>query len=244
MAQFKSAKDIVNLAAAELGHTPSVDIFNDGNEIFTQLRYLLQSAGDILVTMNDWQELQEEHTFTTTSLDSGIYDLPTDFDHMIDQTGWDRTNMNPLPGSLNAQTWQYLIGSNLVQSSVYVTFRVKNHKIALLPNNPVPDALTIAFEYIRNTWVLNSDGATYQNTIVTQDDTILFHPTMISRLLKCMLLEAKGFNSTKARDDFATVFCSVTGRDSPSDILNAAGARGDAFYLDVYKNTPDTNYGI
>lgn len=244
MAQFKTVTDIINQVAAELGHTPSADPLNDGNTVFTQLRYLLQATGEDLLQMHDWQELQEEYTFTTSALDSGIYNLPTNFDHMIDQTGWDRTNQNPVAGSLSPQTWQYLKGSNLMSTALYVTFRIKKNKMAVLPNNPVPDAVTVAFEYIRNTWLLDVDGVTYKSVITAGTDTILFHPTMVTRLLRCKILEAKGFDSEKARDEFSTIFCSVTGRDLPSEILNMAGSGSDGYYIDPYKNTPNTNYGI
>ena len=244
MAQFKTVQEIVNQAAAELGFTPAVDVLSTGNKVFSQLRYLLNAAGQELVSMNDWEQLQKEASITTSSVDTGEYDLPVDFDHMIDQTGWDRSNLKPLGGSLSPQTWQYLKGSSLLNGAIYITFRIKKGKFAVLPDNPVPNALDIKYEYIRNTWVLNSDGATYQTKIVTKDDTVLYNPILVVKFLKVKYLEAKGFDSEKARDDFAGLFDSISGQDIPSGILNAGGSSEAFPYIDPFNNVPDTGYGL
>lgn len=242
MAQFKTVQEIVNQAAAELGFTPVADVLSAGNQVFTQFRYLLNAVGQELVTMSDWEQLQEEATVTTATSTSE-YDLPTNFDHMIDQTGWDRTNLKPLGGSLSPQTWQYLKGSSLLNGTIYVTFRIKKSKFAVLPDNPVPNALDIRFEYVRNTWILNVDGVTYQTEIVTKDDTILYPPTLVVKFLKVKYLEAKGFDSEKARDDFAGIFDSVSGQNIPSGTLNAGGSSEQFPYIDAFNNVPDTGYG-
>jgi hypothetical protein len=242
MAQFKTVQEIVNQASAELGFTPIVDVLSTGNSVFTQFRYLLNAVGQELVSMNDWEQLQEEATVTTV-VGTSEYNLPTDFDHMIDQTGWDRTNLKPLGGSLSPQTWQYLKGSSLLNGAIYVTFRVKKSMFAVLPDNPVPDALDIRYEYIRNTWVLNSDGVTYQTEVVTKDDTILYPPSLVVKFLKVKYLEAKGFDSEKARDDFAGIFDSTSGQNIPSGILNAGGGSEQFPYIDPFNNVPDTGYG-
>lgn len=244
MAQFKTVQEIINQAAAELGFTPVGDVLSQGNPVFLQLRYLLNAVGQEFVSMFDWEQLQKEHSITTNVLDVGEYTLPTDFDHMLDQTGWDRTNLRPLPGSLSPQTWQYLKSSSVLAGSVFVTFRLKNSKFSILPNNPVPGGLNLRFEYIRNTWCLNVNGTTYQTDVATKDDTVLYPPALTVKFLKVKYLEAKGFDSEKARDDFADLYGSVTGQNTPATTLNAGGGTSDLQYLDMFNNVPDTNYGL
>lgn len=242
MAYYEDVSSIINGAAVELGFEPAVDVLASSNPAFTQLRYLLDAAGQELVKMADWQELVEEHSITTDALDVGEYALPDDFDHMINQTGWDRTNQNPLSGPASAQMWQYLKARDYITGSMFVVFRLKQQKFSILPNNPVPDGVNIVFEYIRNTWVSRSDGAVYYTKVNQTSDLVLFPPILVKKFLKVKFLEAKGFDSDKAREDFANMFDASTGQDKSAPVLNAGVTRGFP-YLDTGRNIPYTGYG-
>lgn len=243
MALYDSVQTVINGAAVELGLDASVDVLASSNSAFVQLRYLLNAAGSELALMYDWQQLQKEYTVVTNALDSGDYPLPADFDHMIDQTGWDRTNKNPLSGPLTPQVWQYLKGVGLGSQAVFVSFRLKEGVFSILPNNPVPGGLTIAFEYIKDTWVSNAAGSTFYTSVQAVTDLVLYHKSLITKYLKVKFLEAKGFDSEKARDDFAYVFDAVTGQSKGAPVLNAGGRQGFP-YLDMYRNVAGTGYGL
>lgn len=243
MQQYEDVQYIINSAAVDLGLKPATDVLSASNDAFIQLRYLLDSAGQSLVTMNHWPELEAEHTFTTEAGKSA-YDLPADFSHMIPQTHWDRTNDLPMQGPLTAQTWQYLKGRELVSSSIYASFRQKNGKVHIFPDDPVLVGIEIAFEYIRRTWLQDIEEETTRHSKVAKNsDIVLFPPILIKEFLKVKFLEAKGFDSTKARDEFALQFEAASGQQGGGAPILSAGGGRQFPYLDIFKNVSDTNYG-
>lgn len=243
MARHQSVQTIINSTAAELGLTPVADVLASVDQNFLQLRYLLDAVGQELVLLDDWEELQEEHAITTTAADDGDYPLPTDFSHMINQTGWDRTNDLPLQGPLSPQQWAYAKGRELVSQTVYVSFRLKQGKFHVYPDSPVPDALDVRFEYCRNTWLQDAEEETTKHTEIMQaTDIVLFPPILVKKFLKVKYLEAKGFDSKGASDSFADMFESTTGKDGAAPVLNAGGTRNFP-YLETIRNTTDSGYG-
>lgn len=244
MSMYDSVNDILNRTAVELGFDISSDPLTDPNNLFVQLRYLMNSTAEELIDMYPWSELVKEHSITTdAATDDGTYALPSDFRYMIPQTGWERSNDYPLMGPLSPQQWQYLKGRGFDVNEVYVQFRLKAREFTIIPDNPVPDALNIYFEYISDAWLQDATtSTTFYNEIDAGDDVCLLPRTVVTKLLKCKWLESKGFDSQKAREDFAVNFMSVTGHDGSSPILNVGGGRGYP-YLNMYRNTPDTGYG-
>ena len=234
--------DLLNRVAAEVGLTPVADPWADGAQHFLQMRHLLQTAGEELTLAYIWEWQQNNHTIVTQALDTGNYDLPPDFLQMIDQTGWERSSNVPLFGPLSAQDWTYLLGRDLVSSTIYASFRLKEGKFSIFPQPP-PAGLDINFEYQSTNWV--SDGQptpTLTDTVSSGSEIVLFDRTLISRYLKLKWLESKGFDSSKPQDDFNQVFGSLTGKDKSAEIISAGRHLGFP-YLNTYRNTPDSGYG-
>lgn len=243
MARFTTANDVVNRAALESGLVPSPDPFGDPDETFVQLAGLLNSAGQEMVELFPWQILLKDFSFVTTEGDSGTYDLPEDFAYMVDQTGWDRSNENPLGGPLSSQQWAYLQGRNLNENTLYVSFQLAQGKLQLYPQPPPPE-VEVAFKYINRNWVVGDDQEnTPKDQITDGADIVLYDPILIIKFLKCKFLEAKGFDPTSARMEFENMMNSRTGKDTGAPILNSANSRGGFTYLSWY-NIPDTGYGV
>ena len=137
MSHYATANDLLNRVAPEIGVSPVSNPYASTNRVFTQLRYLLDSTGQELIELYPWQQGVKEHQITTDSADSGNYTLPDDFSYMIDQTGWERANDQPLYGPLSAQDWTYLLGRDLVSTTIYGSFRLKDGKFSLFPQPPV-----------------------------------------------------------------------------------------------------------
>ena len=82
---------ILNRVAAEVGLTPVADPFSSADASFVQLTHLLNTAGEELAVLYDWQNLRREHNITTTAVDTGTdYALPTDFSRIVDNTAWNK----------------------------------------------------------------------------------------------------------------------------------------------------------
>lgn len=235
--------DLLNRVAAEVGLTPVADPWADQSQHFQQMRYLLQTAGEELTLGHVWEWQQASHQITTQELDVGNYDLPDDFLQMIDQTGWERSQNVPLFGPLSAQDWTYLLGRDLVSSTIYASFRIKEGKFSLFPQPP-PQGLDVNFEYQSKNWV--SDGQptpTLTDTVTSGSELVLFDRTLITRMLKLKWLEAKGFDTSKPQDDFNLIYGSLTGKDKGAEILSAGRGNRGVPYLDTYRSTPDSGYG-
>jgi len=243
MARFKSINDIVNQVAVEVGVPKAADVFSATDVAFEQLTTLANACGMELLQDAAWEGLVREHAFVTQVGDSGVYELPPNFAYMINQTGWDRTNNVMLGGPLSAQEWAYLEGRDLVNQTIYATFREVDNKFNLFPQPP-PVGLNIHFEYISRDWVLvNGQADQYSDMCVQPADVPLFEPHLFERLLKLRFLEARGFDTAMAASQYDKSFTSWKGKDKGAPILNAGNSYGGVPYLDGFRNTPDTNFG-
>lgn len=241
--RYITAQEIINRAAGECGLSTVTDVFASVDPSFIQLRNLLTTCGQELLEAHEWEYLRREYSNTTSSADDGSYALPDDFAYMINQTNWDRTNNLPVTGPLSAQQWQYLKGRDLVNSTIYVSFRLMQNEYHLYPDNPVPDGLDIRFEYISRNWVIPaSDPATYEDKIQANSDTVLFKPVMMVQYLRYKFLEAKGFDSSSALAAFTQQFLLETGRNQGAPILNG-GISINRIPLLNFRNIPYTNFG-
>lgn len=252
MARVESVGEAINTVLAEVGLPPVNDAFASSDPAVRQMTILATTVGRQLIKMHPWQVLEREHVIVTQPGDTGKYDLPDDFDHMHDQTGWSRDQRVPLPGSVTAQTWQYLKGRNLVSSTIYMIFRNVENQFWVYPqppDAPVPSPLTVAFEYISRGWVIDADtvgsqNPTYKDKAEKSGDVSLFDPLLYSRFLKLRWVEARGKDSVAAKTEFIQVFSDVTGQDVAAETLNVANMSQPYPYLDLWRNTPDTGFGM
>lgn len=241
--RYITAEDVINRAAIELGLSESSDVFASTDPKIVQLRGLLNTCGQDLVEAFEWEYLRAEHNITTDAADSGAYDLPDDFGYIINQTAWDRTDNVPMASSLSPQQWQYLKGRDFANSTIYLGFRLFGDKFNVYPDNPVPDAQEIYFEYISRYWVQLAASSSPDSDVVTANgDIVLFKPTMIVQYLRYKFLDAKGFDSSSALGAFSKAFLQATGGNKGAPILNA-GQRLTGIPLLDYRNIPVTDYG-
>ena len=248
MARFKTANAIISQVAIEVGLRKVADVFAEQDPAYEQLIALTNTCGYELLQEQAWQGLVREVDFTTQAGDTGKYDFPEDYAYMLDQTGWERSENVPLFGPLSAQMWTYLLGRDLVSYTIYASFRQVERQFWLFPQPPA-EGLNITYEYISRNWVIDSSVApdpdiTYADVIKSAADTILYEAILIERLLKFRFLEARGFDTTNAEDAYILALASWSGKDKGAPILNAGDGGFVYPYLETYRNTPDTNFGI
>ena len=241
--KFKTAGDLINQVAVEVGLPKTTDPYTSVDPGMQQLVVLLATCGNELLEDYDWQVLRRVAKFTTEDPNTGIYPLPADFGYMIPQTGWELKSNEPLFGPLSPQTWSYLLGRDLVTSTIYASFRLTENKLYLFPQ-PAPAGLEISYEYISTNWVENSQSpGTYLDAPLRSSDIVLYVPRIISRLLKLRFLQARGFANEKEVDDFLQTVENWKSKDKSAPVLNAGGGGFGFPYLDPYNNVPDTRYG-
>lgn len=246
MARYDTAAQVINSAATECGLVAVANPFTSTDAAFVQLCALLTNAGREMLALYQWNKFVKEHSITTVvPPDTGNYDLPDDFAYMIDQTGWTPTNVGlglPLGGPLSEQDWAYLVNTNLAASTIYVSFKISQGQFQVLPQPP-PTGIDINFKYISRWWVavaLSTTGTL--DTVSAADQVVLYEPILISKLLKLRFLEAKGFDTTAASQQFDLVFMQWTGQNVSAPVLNMARSR--IFPYLGWRNIPETNYGL
>jgi hypothetical protein len=245
MARFDTAQQIINAAANECGLAAAsgFDPTTSADPAFVQLTALCTSAGRELYGMHEWQMLNKTFTQVTHSVDSGLYNLPADFGYIIDGTGWDPTQLLPLGGPLTPQNWEYLVNTGLSKNTVYVSFKLNQGQFQVLPVPP-PEGHTLKFEYVSRYWVAVTGAPTTpaQDQVLVATDVILFEPILMVKFLKLRFLEAKGFDTTAATNQFISMFNSFTGKDESAQTLNMSRMR--VFPYLGWRNIPETNYGL
>jgi hypothetical protein len=193
--------------------------------------------------LHPWQRLIREFQYTTGTSESGPLDLPDDFAYMIPQTGWERSSNVPLIGPLAPQAWTYLLGRDLVGSTIYASFRFDQDKFYVYPSTPMPDALDINFEYVSRNLIADDGATTYSDVATVHADVVVLPIHVVTRLLKVKFLDAKGFDTQKATNEYNMALDSEIGKDNSGGILTVGKNRFGGYYLDGFRNTPDTGFG-
>ena len=244
MARQETAGTIINRCAVEVGLAAVSDPFSSQNEGFSQLSGLINVAGQELVQLRDWNEIIKPISVNTSAdiTDGNLYTLPSDFDRLIPQTGWDQTNDIAIAGPLTPQDWSYLEGRNLASSTIYLAFRQYQARIEFYPTT-VPTGRTLAFQYVSRNWATNSTGDTEKDFVDATSDVVLLDPLLVQKFLKVKWLSAKNLPSQDAKVEFENVLLNRMGNTNSAAVLNAARNYRGYPYLNGFYNLPDTGYG-
>jgi hypothetical protein len=234
--------DILTRVGVECGLEAVPDPYGSPTQHYTQMRFLLQTAGEELCLAFPWEFLVNTLLITTdpNQADPNAYALPEDFQSMIDQSGWNLTTEEPLIGPLSSQEWNALKGTNN-QEIIRYAFRIFDGKLQIYPDPPA--VMNLSFEYQSRGFIRYTNFPdTPEYSISSGDNTILFDRTLITRFLKFLWLEAKGFDTTASLSAFNQTFNMLTGKDKGGRILDAGRGSGGFRYLN-YNNIPITGYG-
>ena len=239
-----SANEILNRVAAEVGVQPVTDPYSSTDPSFIKMRYLINIAGEELTQAHNWEFMNKTHTFTTdaATYPTGEYPLPADFGSMINQTGWEQSQRVPLGGPLTSQDWAYLEGRNFSDSTIYASFRLNDGLFNIYPSPPA-DGLIISYQYVSIAWARSATAPfVYTNDITVGTQLPLFDRTLMTRYLKLKFLEATGFDSTKAQEDFSRVFLFLTSKDKGAGVLSQGSNAAYPYISNL--NLPITGYGL
>lgn len=241
MARFETAGQIINDVALECGLLPVPDPYSSQDQAFQQLTGLLNAAGRELVDMFNWEMLQSPFSITTQVTDDGSYELPNDFDHFINQTGWNLSANTPINGPLSVQQWAAIEGQNVGSTTLFATFLLSGSQILLYPQ-PVPVDITLNFKYISRNWVMD-EATVRKDRASISSDVVLYDPILTVKFLKVKFLAAKGYDIAVASREFDMCFMSRTGMDKGAPILAMSGGRTFP-YINMWNNVPWSNFGL
>jgi hypothetical protein len=250
MPRFQPVGDLINRVAMSVGLIKTADPFASADPAFIQLCGLATEAGQDLVQECAWQQLERQHSFVTAPGDTGLYDLPADFGYMIDQTGWQQGvpgSAYPLLGPASSQWWSYLQASQLYTVTIYAWFRIADGKLQLWPQPPAV-GIPIGYKYVSRDWARVGTSTpmapVYQDFVAASADVPMFEPILFLKKLKVMWLQAKGFDTRYAQDEYILALDAWKGKDKSAPVLSLNGPVGfRARFINGMDNLPETGYG-
>ena len=109
-----------------------------------ELVYYAKQEGRELVKRGDWRVLRKEMTYTTLGQEEQTSFIPSDCDHFVSDTIWNRTRRLPIWGPVTPQEWQNI--KAWTTSPIKDTVYIRGSSALVAP--VLPAGQTIAAEYI------------------------------------------------------------------------------------------------
>ena len=235
---------IVTQTCDELGITRpgSAGVFASQLPQDRQMLALLQSAGKDCMHAHQWQDLIATASVVTATA-TQTYSLPSDFDRLVDDTGWNLSNHFPMLGSVSPQRTQFWRSSSVVAPATRKEFRITvtpngTSQVFIVPNPTAAETLT--FLYVSSNWV--TSGATNVSAFQADSDTSLFPSILLIKDLKWRFRAAKGLDASDYYNEWRKLYDQMVARDLGTPTIDQAGPVGPAPY--DWVNIPDGNWSI
>lgn len=198
--------------AEEVGVPAPTSIVGNSGVTEGKLLRHANAVGTRLMRKVCWQALRKEQTFTSLGQEAQTSIIPSDFDHFVPETFWDRDNSRLLTGPIDAVEWQGLKANSYAES--YLTrFIHRGDDVLIIP---VPDAgNTFAFEYVNKNWALSS-GSTPQAKFLADTDTSVIDAELLTLGVIYRYLDSEGLPAANAYGAFEDMFNTLVDNDQPS----------------------------
>lgn len=200
--------------AVSLGSTV---VFANPGETARQMRALANQEGKELMRRGTWEVLTKETTFTAIAQETQTDVIPDDFDHMLNETFYNRTRKRQVVGPLTPKEWQEQ--KSIVATVLYDSYRIRGGSILMIPVPSAGDEY--AFEYISNQWVLSTDEEA-KTAFTTDSDTSVLDEELITLGVIWRFLKAKGFDYAEAFRTYELQVSQALGRDGSKRTVNFA----------------------
>jgi hypothetical protein len=187
-----TALSTIQEATTEIGLSEPTVVFSSTDANIITLRTMMNTTAKMIRDAGEWVELTKEHTFTT-SASTETYNLPSDYDHINVETGWDRTDFTKLRESLSGPVWQAIKSGIIQQAGAFSGFRIRGHTSGQFYIDPTPSSsINMVYEYQSKNTVLTS-GSVEQVAFTSDDDTFILDEYYL--MLGCVwrFNRAKGF---------------------------------------------------
>jgi hypothetical protein len=144
----------------------------------------------------DWEMLKVSSTISVLGSGVTTYDLPSDFDRIINDTIWDSTNSRPVRGPVDLREWQVYVSGASQIAGLDLVCRIQgdqdnNEKVMTF--YPDTSASTVLFWYISKKCVYSSANET-KETITADDDLFIVPDKAVRAAAKWRLLRSIGMD--------------------------------------------------
>ncbi len=203
LARYTTAGALIKKVGVKQGLSDVADPFASADPDYVRLVSMLNEVGQDLAEAYEWRHLLVEATITGDGATT-TYDLPADFQGMVEQSGWNRTTRLPTAGPLTVQRWQYRAAQSFFP--LFAEFRQDTNQVRFV--QPVPSSQVIKYEYRSRSWVRpaasglgngNTLGASGADEAAVTGDWVLYDPLLFRRHLELAWREANGFDTVAAQ---------------------------------------------
>lgn len=200
-------------------------VFGSADKQVSQMMALLQEGLDNLVSRGAWQQLNKELTWLTvasesqgnilTGLGSPLSQF-TGLSYILPETLWDRTNVLPLVGPLDAQDWQAM--KAWIINGPRFQFRLRGNEFLV---NPAPTAgWTWAMEYQSEYAIVDAGGTVYSNRFAADTDQIMLPSKIVAMDLRWRWKKEKNLPYAQDFDDLEKMLVDALARAKPAKVLD------------------------
>lgn len=216
----------------------------------TMVQSVNSGAGTVTMTQNcTLSTTQGAQVDTQIAFGQEAYNVPSDLNYFIPQTGWDRNFRWQLLGPVNAQEWQVL-KSGISPVGPRLRYRLMAGQIYFNPAPYVPSGQSspisdqIVMEYATNNWVGVAAAPTTatQTAYLLDTDVAVIPEDMLILSLKWRMLRALGMSYAEELADYNDFLDRATGRQVMGRNL-PLNARASGIRLLNSQNVPDTGFG-
>jgi hypothetical protein len=148
---------------------PSIIIGNN-EDVAVQIFQAVKTSITDLARNYQWQELQKEYTFSSVVNQAG-YNLPSDFDRMIDNTFWNASQNWAMIGGLTPESWRVLKNSLITQAETVEYYRIRGNQIIIHRTPSVVE--NYVFEYISKNIVKSASDVEQTGFLADTDITVI-----------------------------------------------------------------------
>ena len=194
--------------------------------------YILSVDSPTQVTLTN--AIQATATGETITFGQVKYAMPSDYDTIIDRTGYDKSKKWQMLGPETAQEWEFL-KSSYISTGPRLRWRILGGKFEIWPMMSTAEYL--GFEYLSNGWVTSSAGVS-KSAFTADDDTCIFPDRLMVIGLKKKYFEVKGFDPTMYQREFMRYLSIAKADDQGSATLSFSPRASEV--LVGYENIPDT----
>ena len=221
------------------GFERPVTVIDNTDPIARQLLALAQREGKQLMRTSDWAILKKEHTFSTSS-GTAAYALPSDFDRLVLETSYNRSDNDILTGPISSSEYQ-LVNHGMATTGTTEKFRLKAASNALkFELDPTPSSTqTIGFEYV-STQFCQSSGGSGQAVWTADTDTGILDETTMEMGITWRFKSSHGLDFSEDYRQYQLEVRQAVARNGSAPILQLDDARK----LIVGPYQTDGNYGL
>ena len=206
---------IINNVQDLVGLPRSNIVVSSTDQNVRTLLALSNREGRLLSRRYGWQAIKKEQTFTGVAADIQTNAIPSDFDHIVNATAFNRTQTRKLTGPLNDKEWQQQ--KSIVSSVLTDSFRIRGDDFLITPTASTSDTYT--YEYISKNWC-QSSGGTGQSAWAADADTGVLDEDLMEMGLLWRMLSKSSLEYAEEFRDYELEVNSAMMRDGGKRSLN------------------------